>query len=336
MRDEPIRPPNLARLDAYNRHCAYLGCDWRLDHIIAPSLKLHRDRLRSSTQISICNGRRLLVPRLLLLRQGEGYCQSRPGSLGRASSMSLGPTFPTPHLQPAIPAAGVPHLPSTCTFPVRFSPAPSSTLPTPVSTAPLPAMPRHWRNDYSNNIRPVFLRSPLRGTFILFCLIAYGQPNLATQWRIIHDTRAFLEEKSRLARNIGTVNIVAALLLATTATFVTTQPPRTDIFDYTQLGSAAQFVLSSCTQALVLNTLMGTRFRVWVIMSSLVYPFFAIGAAASANIFGLLSSAWTSEDSMVKVASSFLFAVPILLLVLFLSIVKDFDDDADSEGAQTM
>ena len=64
----------------------------------------------------------------------------------------------------------------------------------------------------------------------------------------------------------------AALLLATTATFITTQPPKMEIIDYTQrgpyiclltsfalllfgviVGSAAQFVISSCTPVLVRN-----------------------------------------------------------------------------------
>ncbi|KZV67452.1 hypothetical protein PENSPDRAFT_688076 [Peniophora sp. CONT] len=241
---------------------------------------------------------------------------------------------------------------STSALPVLLLLASMCTSTRPAAVVTLPPMPRHWRNNYSDNVRPKFLRPILRATFLAFCLIAYGQPNLETQWRIMHNSRSFEEEKDRLTKNVGTVNIVATLLLATTATFITTVPPQAGIIDYNRrgpyicllasfglllfgiiVGSAAQFFISSCTQDLVRDTLMSTRFRIWVIMSSLVYPFVAIGAAASANILGLLITAWASQDRIVQVGSGFLLALPLLLLVLFLLIISDFDSTTNSDGA---
>ena len=50
---------------------------------------------------------------------------------------------------------------------------------------------------------------------------------------------------------------------------------------------------------------------------------------------GLFIAAWTSHDRVVQIASGFLPAGPLLLLILFLVTVRDFDDTADFEGAQT-
>ncbi|KZV62573.1 hypothetical protein PENSPDRAFT_642045 [Peniophora sp. CONT] len=185
-------------------------------------------------------------------------------------------------------------------------------------------MPQHWRNDYSSNIQPQFLRPILRVTFTVFSIIAFGQPTLETQWRIINDAGVFTQEKERLSKMVGTVNVVvfhfqATLLLATTAAFITTDPPEAGILNYTRrgpyicliasfflflggiiVGCAVQFALTSCTSEWIRDTLMGTRFRVWTMMLLLGYPFMAIAVAASVNIIGQTAPLLAHRSSLTR------------------------------------
>ncbi|KZV62581.1 hypothetical protein PENSPDRAFT_617775 [Peniophora sp. CONT] len=233
-------------------------------------------------------------------------------------------------------------------LPIQIS-LPSNTPPVLPAPDPLTDMPRHWRTDYADNVRPAYLRPILRGAFTTFCMIAYGHRTLEEQWRVLHETSAFLEEKRRLSSMVQTVNVVATLLLASTATFITTTPPKLGIIDYTRrgpyiclfasfglllggiiVGCIVQFAFSSSTQRWVRDTLMKTRFRIWVLMLLLGYPFISIALAASVNILGLLVAAWSSDDCVVKIGSGFLLALPVSLLGLFIFSTRDFDAALDT------
>ncbi|THV06285.1 hypothetical protein K435DRAFT_25975 [Dendrothele bispora CBS 962.96] len=104
--------------------------------------------------------------------------------------------------------------------------------------------PEHWRLDRGNNW---FI---LRLLFKVLCAIGHGHANIDNIWDLMHEDK-FTDHKDRLASRYSSLAVIGGLLFATTATFVTTEPPRPDMFNYTQrtpylflwFGFAATFSL---------------------------------------------------------------------------------------------
>ncbi|KZV69947.1 hypothetical protein PENSPDRAFT_580113, partial [Peniophora sp. CONT] len=98
------------------------------------------------------------------------------------------------------------------------------------------------------------------------------------------------------------------LILTSTATLVTTSPPRADIIDYTTrapygclfisfgiiiggivVGCAVLFVLSSVSAKWTRDTYAATRLRIWAMLMLLAYPFSSIAVGTICNVMGARS-----------------------------------------------
>ncbi|VDC01644.1 unnamed protein product [Peniophora sp. CBMAI 1063] len=224
------------------------------------------------------------------------------------------------------------------------------------------ALPIHWRNEHPGMwpwLRPAYCLM-----FKFLCLIAVGGPDLKQKWRAVNleDGREFQEEKNRITTMVLTTNIVASLLLASTAALISTEPPRADIIDYNSrgpylcllcsfgiilgsiiVGCAVLFVLSTANAQWTRDTIMKTRVRIWIMLLLLAYPFLSIGVGTTVNFIGLLAAAWLSEDRTVNLGGAALLAVPVSLMVFFALITRGraestsgSDTDAEANAPTTL
>ncbi|KAJ6577006.1 hypothetical protein DFH09DRAFT_1148965 [Mycena vulgaris] len=130
--------------------------------------------------------------------------------------------------------------------------------------------------------------------------------------------------------------VVASLLLATSAAFITTVPPRVSILNHTLRGpyicmlTAFGLLLGGIIVASVCvlvtaksrpywseQVLYADRFHVYSTLIMLSYSFFSIGAAALSLAFGTLAAVWCAEDLRVQAAAPILVLLPLSMAVLF-------------------
>ncbi|KZV73296.1 hypothetical protein PENSPDRAFT_682978 [Peniophora sp. CONT] len=198
------------------------------------------------------------------------------------------------------------------------------------------AMPKHWRNEDADV--PALLRPLMQHLFACLCLVATGRPNLKLAWQRMNSGNEddFQAERIRISTMLTNVNIVGGLLLATTATLLTTGPPRADIIDYNLAGPYHCFiaafyftvtgVMAGCTGLLMVSAItpewvretnMGTRLRIWIMLFLLACPFLSVGLGTIINFLGFLSAAWVSKDYLANVGCVFALAIPLSIIALF-------------------
>ncbi|KAJ6548195.1 hypothetical protein DFH09DRAFT_1039670 [Mycena vulgaris] len=159
--------------------------------------------------------------------------------------------------------------------------------------------PHHWR---APNPSPPFgwLR---RIVFDLLCIISFGHAGLEPIWAAIKLEEEGDEGIDQICDRLNNILLVGSLLLATSAAFITTTPPRESIVNYTlrgpyicMLGSfglliGGIIVASGCV--LVAKpywseqVLYADRFHVYCTLLTLSYPFVSIGGAALLLAFGM-------------------------------------------------
>ncbi|KAF7289877.1 hypothetical protein MIND_01362100 [Mycena indigotica] len=194
------------------------------------------------------------------------------------------------------------------------------------------SMPSHWRAP-SNPV--------LKVCFQALSLIAFGQVGLEPIWATIkleeEGDESIWEEGIRITCDrLNNMLLVASLLLATSAVFITTTPPRLNIVNYTLRGpyilmlgafglliggiivaSVAVLTTAKARPYWSEQVLYATRTNVWCTLIVLSYPFFAIGLAAIFLAFGILTAIWSVEDSGLQAAAPLLLFFPLLVALLF-------------------
>ncbi|KAJ6532533.1 hypothetical protein B0H19DRAFT_965734 [Mycena capillaripes] len=214
-------------------------------------------------------------------------------------------------------------------------------------------LPSHWR-------RPSVGASALQRTiFSVLCMASFGHVELAPVWASIKleeegDESVWVEETRQHCDRLNNLLVVGSLLLATSAAFITTVPPRSATADYTLRGpyicmlSAAGMLIGgiivTAVSFLVLTkarpnwaervcpqshtflhhflstpfrVLYGGRFHVWSTLILGSYPIVSIGAATILLASGILSAMWASEDLALKASSLVILSVPLSMGVLF-------------------
>ncbi|KAJ7924060.1 hypothetical protein B0H13DRAFT_2230097 [Mycena leptocephala] len=167
--------------------------------------------------------------------------------------------------------------------------------------------PDHWR---APNPSPPFGRLR-RIVFDLLCIISFGHAGLEPIWAAIKleeegDESVWSSGIDQICDRLNNILLVGSLLLATSATFITTTPPRETIVNYTlrgpyicMLGSfglliggiiVASFCVLVSTKARPYwseQVLYADRFHVYCTLLMLSYPFVSIGGAALLLAFGM-------------------------------------------------
>jgi len=83
------------------------------------------------------------------------------------------------------------------------------------------------------------------------------------------------------------------------------------------VGSAAAFVIHKSKDEWFRETMMGSRFRIWVTTILLSFPFLSVGAATCTAASGLLIAASYSEVTLVRVACYVLVVPPLACAFAF-------------------
>ncbi|THV06241.1 hypothetical protein K435DRAFT_960718 [Dendrothele bispora CBS 962.96] len=177
-------------------------------------------------------------------------------------------------------------------------------------------IPEHWKLDRESNW---FI---LRLIFKVFCAIGHGHADIDSVWDLMHGDK-FTDHKDRLASRYSSLAVMGGLLLATTATFVTTEPPRPDLLNYTErapylflgfalaatligaiLASSIGWGLSKCTTWWYCEVMMGSRLRVFFTITLMAAPFLIIGLATVMEGIGFLIAAVNSGDPLVVIGTT--------------------------------
>ncbi|KIY68356.1 hypothetical protein CYLTODRAFT_453608 [Cylindrobasidium torrendii FP15055 ss-10] len=189
------------------------------------------------------------------------------------------------------------------------------------------------------------------------CLIAFGYPTMDKIRQILYDSaeKHWEEAVSQMYIRLGNIIMVAGLLLATAAAFITTPPPDKSLFDYNQrgpyicimgsfglnaggitVGSCALLVLARLQRQSMLDTFCADRLRIFCTLVMLAYPAIAVAVAALLLAFGLLSAVWCAEDVGMQGAGIIALVLPCTMAAIF-SVVyctraKGVQTDTSTEG----
>ncbi|VDC01668.1 unnamed protein product [Peniophora sp. CBMAI 1063] len=201
-------------------------------------------------------------------------------------------------------------------------------------------MPKYWHNDYPSVWAP--LRPTLRITFRTLCLFALGQTTLEHRWRVLtaRSGDEYKDDVARITSMLTALNVISGFLLTGTAALITTEPPRTDILDYTRrvpaicfilsfsialcgiiYACAALAILSAATRKWQLEVTMATRGRIWMTLLLLSLPFIAISISLGMAGLGLLVAAWSSKDTAMHVVTGIIMGVGTVLTVVFFAAI---------------
>ncbi|EJD40583.1 hypothetical protein AURDEDRAFT_170396 [Auricularia subglabra TFB-10046 SS5] len=212
-------------------------------------------------------------------------------------------------------------------------------------------VPGHWRNNFSN--KTLGIGRLQEAFFVALCLVSVGHKSLEQKWRgLSSDEDSYRDHMGRITTRLGTITVMIGLLLASTATLITTQAPSSQIIDYSMrgpcicfwvsfsvllgagvVGSTGIFVMTTCTRDWTLNVLLGSRMRLVFILIILAYPFFAVGISTLVCAFGILIAACSSQDPIVRNTSGLLLAFPVLMAVLFVACAMPLKKEEVREAA---
>jgi len=173
------------------------------------------------------------------------------------------------------------------------------------------------------------------------CMMSFGRADLNPVYAAIclehvGDGKAWKERVKQVQDRLNNMLIVAGLLSAATALFLTTLSPRPEIGNYNirgpylcllfsyavfigeiVVGYIALLVVSQATPTWAEKVFFSDRFHVYCSIFMLSWPLIANGIATLLLAFGLLSAVWFSNDLSAKVAA----ALTALLPPVFIGIV---------------
>ncbi|KAK7472241.1 hypothetical protein VKT23_000362 [Stygiomarasmius scandens] len=183
----------------------------------------------------------------------------------------------------------------------------------PVPKRAPPPMPAHWKIDRESH--PFILRL----LFKVFCAIGHGHTEIESVWDLMQDDK-FTDHKDRLASRYSSLAIMGGLLLATTSAFITTEPPRPDMLNYTErtpylflgftfaatligaiLASSIGWGISKCTSWWYCEVMMGSKLRVFFTITLMALPFLIIGFATIMEGFAI--AAVNSGDVLAMIGT---------------------------------
>ncbi|KAJ7921160.1 hypothetical protein B0H13DRAFT_2267996 [Mycena leptocephala] len=198
-------------------------------------------------------------------------------------------------------------------------------------------LPQHWRRPVVNGPFGALQRT----VFNVLCIASYGHVGLDPVWAAIRldeegDDSVWVEGTRQICDRLNNLLVVGSLLLATSAAFITTVPPRPEMADYTLRGpyicllSAVGLLLGgiivTAVSFLVLTkarpnwserVMYSSRFQVYNTLIILSYPIFSIGAATFLIGIGILSAMWVAADTALKASSPVILSLPMTIGVLF-------------------
>ncbi|KIK69332.1 hypothetical protein GYMLUDRAFT_53771 [Collybiopsis luxurians FD-317 M1] len=179
-------------------------------------------------------------------------------------------------------------------------------------------VPQHWKPPKAKIRRIIFNA---------LCLMAFGRAGLDAVWAAIvleeeGDESVWAETIRQIIDRLTNISLMAGLLLTTSATFLTTLPPRPDMMNFTLRGP--YLCLMGSFALLGGLTVGGSAFLVagkttssWAKEALLSYPFISIATATMLVVFGLLSGVWSATDKGVQGACAVTLFLPNAVAVLF-------------------
>ncbi|KAG2339600.1 hypothetical protein BDR05DRAFT_615197 [Suillus weaverae] len=194
----------------------------------------------------------------------------------------------------------------------------SSAAPQSSSQAPQgpPDMPKHWKVPEDDG---TLLSSIKILAFRILCLVSITRPSLGLHcWVSKNDDEAWEKHRKMVCDKLNASNVAAGLVLTTSAVYLTTQPPPTEmnLLPYTTLASYIFSILSfvqalgsmlagvaviavyeSCDREWTLQVLTSTRFRVCCTLVIIATPSISLVVSilclmTALMIAGLTSGAW--------------------------------------------
>ncbi|KAJ7472631.1 hypothetical protein FB451DRAFT_1398831 [Mycena latifolia] len=177
--------------------------------------------------------------------------------------------------------------------------------------------------------------------FNVLCMASYGHAGMDRVWASIKleeegDESLWVEGLGQMCDRLNTILLVGSLLLATSAAFMTTSPPRAAMINYTLRGpyicmlnafglligaiivaAIAYLVLTRATPNWSKRVLYASRFHVYSTLIILSYPLFSIVLATLFLGLGILTAMWWAEDRALQIFSPVILVMPISIGVLF-------------------
>ncbi|TFK63679.1 hypothetical protein BDN72DRAFT_306113 [Pluteus cervinus] len=224
------------------------------------------------------------------------------------------------------------------------------------STSELPdKLPDYWRPLYwTTNSNRLFKR--IEATlFVLLCLFAHGQPTLDG----FHDklrSKDYEKRRDQALEQIKLTTVLASFLLATTAVFLTTVPPRNDLVQHTTAvpytAIVASFasalasvvygtiylIIATNTQPIwVYNTVCKTRTTVLLTHLLMGASLWLLAISILCCAFGLIIAAGMSKSTLVAFGAIFIISLTgvVIFVVCWLLwpaglLVRVMDDKQDA------
>ncbi|KAF7294057.1 hypothetical protein MKEN_01452100 [Mycena kentingensis (nom. inval.)] len=198
-------------------------------------------------------------------------------------------------------------------------------------------LPVHWESPKMNSVHEKLLAV----IFSAFSLTSLGHPDLEHMWAAIKlaetgDAELWTIGVVQMCDRMGNILLVAGLLLATSAVFITTSPPRAALVNYTLRGpyicilnsfgfllggiivaAVCYLLISKANPDYVQEVMFRNRRQVWFTLVMMSYPFFSIGLATLFLAIGILAAAWAAEDGGAHGGAPILLALPLGIGALF-------------------
>ncbi|KAJ7840062.1 hypothetical protein B0H14DRAFT_2785879, partial [Mycena olivaceomarginata] len=177
--------------------------------------------------------------------------------------------------------------------------------------------------------------------FNILSVASFGHVGLSPVWasiRLYHegDDSVWVEGTRQLCDRLNNFLLVGSLLMATSAAFITTAPPKPEMLDYNIRGpyicmlcacglfigsivvtAVAFLVLSKAGPIWSERVLYSTRFHVYSTLIMLSYPLVSIGSGTALLGVGILGAMWGAEDHQLKAISLSVLCLPFAMGVLF-------------------
>lgn len=187
--------------------------------------------------------------------------------------------------------------------------------------------------------------------FRILCWLSVGDDNLELVWEVVHDSEEKFAKYRKLKLGlISVITVVAGLLIATTAVFLTTSPPTTNLstanppititsllpyntygayaFMTASFGAALGALIVGSTQVYLLSTCSGyrfgrllgrsSRFRLWYALALMAYPTVAVGFSVILCATSLVLAGWDGDHLLYKIGTLALLFIPTVSQFFFI------------------
>ncbi|KAL0059387.1 hypothetical protein AAF712_013865 [Marasmius tenuissimus] len=198
-------------------------------------------------------------------------------------------------------------------------------------------IPSHWKANQSPTLLGTFRRS----LFNLLCIASFGHAGLEPVWASIKSAEQGDDRLRDLSiqttcDRLNYMIIVATLLLTPAAVFISTEPPRSALVNYTLRGPYGCFLAAFglligsafiCWGCLLIvskaqlewsqRVLFSNRIHVYLTLIPLAYPVFSITLATVLLAIGVLSATWSATDREYQGVAVLLLVLPTAVCIIF-------------------